>query len=426
MKRLFIYFQLELKKYKSILLGLLIGILLILGIFCGIACLVHNTNQNTKAENTTKVAIAMKEDEPFMDWLFSILTNTETLKESYQFENILPEEADALLENGTYNIAFIIPENFIFSLIDGSNKQIVVRFGPNQATISSFLMAQFSETISSIILDTESSIYAMNDYYWKNKLKNRAKDEQALNIEYIQKLLKRETLFQIEEIENYNALSYSAYYFSSALILFLLFWGLLCPFLLKPENKAFQEKLHIFGISVWKQVIVRFSALLCVFVILYGILALLASLGISLLHIQISGVDLKSFWSCMKLFSLLLFLVPMIVSYIGMVFEVIEDTITSILFLFLSVLIQAYCSGYFYPLSFLPKALQHIAKILPTYTLFQYASDCLKNTWSLRNFARLWLYMIFLLLFTIGLKLVIHHSDKIGQTNDAKDMSSCL
>lgn len=396
------YFSLECKKNKHAIPSMLIGlfVLFALGGFLLFSWQQHS-NEDKKP---TTVGIVAAEDEPYIELFLTVLKNTETLKDSYEFIMLSQIEASEKLEKEQISVVFKIPENYVNKMIIGEVEPIDIQFGTGDSSLPSLMMRQLSQSVSSLLLNTQAGIYAMDDYYRAHGLPNQQKDERALNIEYITKILKRHSAFKVDEVQSENGLSYTQYYATVIFLLLLLFLGLVSPKVFRPENPTFEQKLRMAGLNTVKQFVCRQLASWLLFASFLMGIGLLFSTIISITSLSIPDFTQKDFLSWMGTFLPMLLAIPMVCAFLGLVYELIPDLTASILFLFLCILLFGYLSGYFYPIAFLPKGLQLLSAFLPTRVLFQYASGCMSQNISLYRLGILILYTAILLFLSILLR----------------------
>lgn len=339
-----------------------------------------------------------------MDLFLAVLKNTETLKDSYEFVTLSKEDAAKKLEKGNISVIFQIPENYVNKMIVGEVEPIDIQFGNGDSDLPALLMRQLSQSVSSLLLNTQAGIYAMNDYYREHNLSNQQEDEHALNIKYIKKILKRHSAFKVDKVQSENGLSCTQYYGTVIILLLLLFLGLVSPKVFRPENPTFEQKLRLAGLNMVKQFMCRQLASWLLFASFFSGIALLFSTIVSITSISIPDFAQNGFLSWMGTFLPMLLMIPMVCAFLGLVYECIPDLTASILFLFLCILLLGYLSGYFYPIAFLPKVLQTVSAFLPTRVLFQYASGCISQNISLYRLGILMLYTIILLSLSMLLR----------------------
>lgn len=370
------YFIVEWKRGLRSLPVIVTGMLLLLAV-SGLLLFSWQKNQTNEGNSPTVIGVAVEPDEPYMELFVQMLGNLEHIKDNYTFSLMSQEEAESGLTDGSLSVAFFIPKNYILSMIQGTEEPITLRFGSADPNVTTLLLRQLSQSVSLILLNTEAAIYSMDDYYLENALPNQAEDEQSLNIEYIRRLFARHSIFETQELEAEQNMHYSQYYLTVGLLLFLLLAGLLCPGYFKPQNRTFVQKLQLHGLSDTWQLLLKQLASCCLFSLVLTLLLTLLVAAVKLFSLSIPDFSIDGAGDLLCMLLPLYLLLPMICALHSLVYEWIPDTTASILFLFLSILLFGYLSGYFYPISFLPECLQHLAAFLPTRVLFLYAGSCI-------------------------------------------------
>lgn len=397
MKQIQTYFQLECKKFFQALPGIVGGILLIGALLTGLifVCRMHMAEKHDSQR--IDIGVVAQENEPYLDWMISLIENMDSLEFTCRFSKISETEAEDRLRSGELDAIFVIPENYVESLIKGSQNPLKIRFGNGDSTISGFLIRQIGDAASELMISTQAGIYSMKAFYWEHHLPNAGQDELELNLKYLDIIAKRAQMLTVEEVSQDMDLSGEAYYFIAGIVLFLLFWGLTCPGILHPENRALQEKLVANGIGAAAQTVVRYLAFALSFCVIYLFAAICFSAGMVLAGGTIPGTVPFRFiewvWCFIKIIPVLLPACALIL----LSYEIVTDKAAGVLFLFFLILILGYLSGCFYPLSFLPRGIQSIAPFLPLRIMFEYVSGCVTGTWSPPAFAGMILYTFILL-----------------------------
>lgn len=403
MKLFFQYVYLEMKRMFLSFPRILFGSMFLLILLTGIFAFCQQNSMQERKNNTIHIGIVAQEDEPFIDWMVSAVSNMKNMADSCHFERIDEQTAKQKLASGEIAIAFFIPQNYVASIINGENKHLSIRMGNGQTTIISFLFKQLSEAASSFILNSEAGIYSMQEYYDLHNLPQKAEDELELNLQYIKDIAGLEKGIRTETIDTKKNYPLASQYMISGFVLFLLLWGLTAGKLLVPPKKAFQNQLAIAGISKNRQILARGLSFLSASLANYLVFFLLISLGMKFTGFAIQDTiisDINGLWQfaacCLPL---LLFSTVTI----QLVYEIADDTISGILFLFFGVLLLAFCSGCFYPLDYLPDTLQKLAPKLPLYPACQYGLAILHQTFDLTAFLALIVYSaLFLFLMAMN------------------------
>ncbi len=404
MKRYRIYFQLECKKFFRALPGILLGILLISILLTGFIFVCQKNLEQADDTRTIRIGVSAQENEPYLDWMISTIENMESLEFTCRFTKISADSANKKLQSGDLDAVFIIPENYVESLIRGTKNPLIIRFGTGDSTITGFLIRQIGDAASRFMINTQAGIYAMKDYYRENGLPNAEPDELDINLKYLDTIVKRNNLLTVEEIKSEQELSGTVYYFTSGIVLFLLFLGLTCPGILRRESRSLQKKLHTIHISSGIQTILRYLSFITVFAGMYVCIALLLSFVIPASRIVIKGSAPYNPASWFLCFLSILPVLALACALIQFTYETITNKIVSVLFLFLLILILGFLSGCFYPLAQLPHAVRTIAPVLPVRVMFEYTAGCLTGNRSLADLLAVLAYSAALVTITTGLK----------------------
>ncbi|MCH5267694.1 MAG: ABC transporter permease [Lachnospiraceae bacterium] len=391
MKVFYVYLKLQLKKFFRYLPTTLLTMVLVCGLLGGIAFLTHISRDDS--ENIIYIGVVAKEDEPYLDWIIDVADNMESTEYTCEFVRLKETDAEQKLKQGELTAVFVIPKNYIRSLIKGNAEPVIIRFGRGQAGITAFLVRILGDAASHVMTDTQAGIYAMNDYYTENRLPGRITSETLLNINYLQQVLTREKLYITIETDENKTLQNGDYYFAGCLVLFFLCMGMGIGRLLLPENKAMRVKLPAIGLGNFAQTLAQYSALFLIYAIIYMALSLSVTFIFLLWKNPLSvttgydGIDWLILWTCM--FPVLL---P-ICGVLQCIFFWAKDTVSGVLFLFFTTLICGYLSGYFYPLSYFPEKIQTLSAFLPTGCFRNYLTDCM-------SMHRLPFSIVYLLLYT--------------------------
>lgn len=404
MRRLKIYFQLECKKFFRALPGILGGTLLIGLVLGGLIFVCQKTLAKNHESQILRIGVAAQEKEPYVDWLISTIENMDSLSFTCRFQKLPEQKANEALRSGKLDAVFVIPENYIASLINGRQNPLKIRFGEGDSSISGFLIRQIGEAASELMIYTQAGIYAMKDFYQKDGLPNAAEDELDLNLKYLDTIINREKLLIIEEAGRDYEPRGTTYYMIGGFVLILLFGGLTCSGILCPEPLSLRKKLCGIGINPLEQTILRYVAFTLAFTVMYVFFTVLFSIGITVFHLHIPGLSPDSMTEWLWCLFQALPAVWPACALIFFIYETITNKIAGTLFLFVLVFLLGYLSGCFYPLYELPQTVQNIAPILPLRAMFLYAGGCLTGTWSLTAFLGIMAHTLLFLGLSAALK----------------------
>lgn len=386
MKQFRQYLYLEIKRILLSLPKIFFGSLFLLVLLSGFLAVCAQEINQKKENNIVTVAVAAAADEPFVDWMITTVSNMKNTAYICSFERMEETMATQKLKSGEVDAVFLIPEQYIASIINGENKPVTIRFGKSQATVADFLFRQLCEAASSFILGSEAGIYSLQEYYAHHNLPDEREDELELNLRYINEIVTIDNSIQKEETVGKGSYPLISQYTVSAFLLFLLFQGLSYGKLLSPKSRSLQKQLTLEHLGYGRQLLATGTAFFLSVLPIYFVYFLLLSIGV-----KISGFSLPG-TVCINSLGIWYFAVRCIpvlitsITIILLVYEMAENTFGGLLFLTFGTLIMGLCSGFFYPLEHLPKAVKSIAPLLPTYHLLQYGLAVLHQSFSAVSF----------------------------------------
>lgn len=412
MKLFFQYIRIETKRMFLALPKILFVSFFLLALLSGIFlfCLQHSIK--TEQDHIIKIGVVAQEDEPFVDWMISAVSNMKNIEFNCQFKRISKQDASRKLQSGEFAVAFFIPENYVASIVNGENKHLIIRMGNGQTTIVHFLLKQLSEAASSFILNSEAGIYTMQEYYDLQNLPSKTEDELKLNLQYIKDIAELEKGIKTETVASVNSYPLQSRYIISGFVLFLLFWGLAGSKLLVPPKKTFQNQLAINGVSQYKQVLARYLSFLTASFSNYLVLFLVISAILTLTGFSMPDTIIKNVSGLWRFAACCLPLLVFASAVIQLIYEITGDAISGILFLFFGIMLLALCSGCFYPLEYLPDSLQELAPKLPIYQACQYGLSILHQTYDGAALLRLIIYFTLCLILMASCRVLRYIAGK--------------
>lgn len=372
------YIRMECRRMFCSLPGVALGLLFLAAMVSGtlLLCGYGITHQEKKP---VTVGIVAEEDEPFVDWMIETVHKMENVQSSFRFRRVSNEESDVLLSQGEIVVAFVIPEDYVRSIVNGSNKHVTIRFARGRETIVSFLLRELSAAASSFILNSEAGLYSLQDYYDEYGLPGKREDERELNLKYIQEIAGLQRGVETEEVEVGQGGSLLEGYLASALVLLFFLLGIPWGKVLASGNRAFQNQLYLAGIGAGKQKAAVLLALFAGSAVLYFAGGSMVLAGICWFKGGIPGF--AGFGAEEAVFCLLgaLPVLLMALSFVQLVYEIAKDALSGVLLLFFAVLVMGLCSGCFYPFSYLPLAMQRVGRLLPVYQAKEYGISLLRQ-----------------------------------------------
>ena len=359
--------------------------------------------EESKTENQpVKVGIVGDIDDTYLGIGINVLKNMDGIKNLADIQTLTEEEAKVKFAAGDISAYLLVPEGFIDSVITGENKKLTYVTNETARDIGGMLIDELVGSISRMVTMTQNSIQAMQSYmldHDKGDLLWEATEE--INVAYIEVVLNRMEVFELEELGISNSISFTGHLFTGILLLLMLLWGINCVSLLVRGESSLLKILHTKGMDCRKQVTAEVAAyciLQCVslFCVFLCIIVIKSAFGLSIREWDVLEAGEK--------FMFLLKMIPVVIltgTLQAFLYELVSNVVTGVLLQFVVAVSMAYVSGCIYPLSFFPEVMQMIGGYLPMGVALRYLqrSLTLKNTWG-----ELFIILLYILLF-LGLHM---------------------
>ena len=364
MSRKKVLFCLEKKRMFETIPKMLIGMLIFAVLIFGISMVSYAVQESmNKDYNTYDVAVVHEEEEhKYIDLVIDTVQSMEGLSKKFNF--IFEEKEAALkgVETGKYDVAFIVPPDFIYDLIHGNETKISIHYGGAPNTIVGYVVTELGTVLATYIEESEKSIFAIKDYMEINHISGTQKADYSLSINYITRILGRNSIYDANQLTSTDNLPLGIYYFCVGLILVFLFLGLQGAKLLSGYGKEFYKKLYLADVKSIPQIMTKYLALLLCFLILYGAIALVVLIA-----------KPEMFLGTLCAVPVLLPICAILI----LVFELVENPANAILSLFLVIVVLGFVSGFFFPLSMLPETFDFVSKFTVTRAMLEYTKGCI-------------------------------------------------
>lgn len=392
------------KYMPHILLGMVVFVVIILGITTGAVYMSQGDSDNDKMS----VAIVIDEnagikEQQYVKTAFDFIQNMDSVNAVCDFTaEYTIDEAVELLRSHKITALIRIPKGFIDGIMNGKNVPAVVYFNGKATNFSSQLLRYMMEAGASDLSTAQAGIYAFEDVYKYmvdnnseasvNNLSNDVFNDSviSLNKSYFSYALDRGIYFKTEKIKESNSLNTMQFYFSSGVVMLLMFTTLTCGSFYNKDSKTFRTQIKRKGIISGSFGVSKTIGLTVVLGLLYGVAYLLVSLS-SIRYIQVrqlitfnNSVELKEY--IIQFFislGALVFLIFSIYSMAGAVYSCIKDDTAGVLVLFFIVIAIIFVSGMIMPSAILPVGIRNISNYLPAYWYMKLAGQIITGTVSL-------------------------------------------
>ena len=282
--------------------------------------------------------------------------------------------AEKALKNREINGYLRTPKNYFWDVYDGVNNpaEYVILNAPDG--FGSILSGEVARVVSDIVTQSQVGVYSAQDVAAQHGKSVRRTSNDLMDT-YAKGVLARNELYEVKVLGIADSLSFVGYYICGLLLFFLLLWGVSCNRIFASRSYSLSHLLKNSGISTARQIACEYLPFLCVtvmtlilFAIPVGIVAQFAEINVPELY----GCDV---FMCI---GFVIAIIPVIVMITAMQFafyEIVSNTVGSVLMQFILAVGLGYISGCFYPNYFFSEIVQKIAYWLPSGIGFSYIKN---------------------------------------------------
>ncbi len=395
-----IFFKLHLKRaFKIYPAILLITILAVAAIGVAAVGLISDT-QNGEARQKISVAIVGGIKDTHFGIGINMLENFDSSRFFVEFPRMTEEEAIKALKRNEIKGYVYIPEEFVRGVYYGDNipAKYVISDGPEG--FGTAISAEVLKVVSNLVVETQNGSYSLRDVAKRIKqTKGIGKKVNSMNFSYIEFILSRNTAIETQFVGVTDSISLSGYYVCGIITFFLLIWGISCNKLLSGRNLALSRSLQSSGLKISLQLFAEYISFLCITFLTLMLFAMLIGIITAGNSFGIREFDDNSVFGCISFSFRML---PVIIMFTAMhkaLYELFQNSVSSIIVQFLIAVGLGYASGCFYPIYFFPSLVQKISMLLPSGAGFSYLRKLMSHSIGWEDFIIVSLYT---LLFAIA------------------------
>ncbi len=387
MDKWILLFKLEMKRVKNSIPSMLIGMTIFIAIIMGLSLVSFGVQKNfNKVSSNYQIALVEKEENMYTGLVMETVDSLTTGKSTFQLHHVSRDEALAGLTTGKFDAAFIIPDSFFDDMIMGRDTKLEVHYGGAPATVISFVIADLTDVATNYVTLSERCFYSSKELLQKRNVAKGDEYDVALTMPFINLLLERNNIFTTKKVSTTDDMSFTPYYICVGLILVFLLLGLQSSGFLSKHQRDLERKLQIAKVSSFYQILAKYLALF----VCYATLYLCIILGIFIAKPEYG----------LRALCIFPVLIP-ICAFLVFIYEFIENTANAILTLFVTVISLGFISGYFFPLSMLPKAFVNLSSWTLTRLMLDYAQDCMNHQGWILHFLLMMLHAVILFALTV-------------------------
>jgi ABC-2 type transport system permease protein len=373
------YFILQLKRISRLLMPVLLSSLLLTGVVALVLYMVIRIDSESAAKQKVKIGVVGDFSDSYLGLGIRFLANFDSSRFSVDFLEMNAEEARKALTGGEIAVAITVPDGFMEGLERGETIPITYTTAGGPGDVGALLISELAQAVADFMSETQRAIYAMQAYYryaGDNADMPLHEATVALNLRFLDYILARSHIYELNELGLSHRLTLPAYYFCAVIILLLLLWGIAAAAILAKNEWSLGKLLAARGFGAPWQVLCEYLPF-ALFVAVNFLIGVLCFGGAD----NLTGGRL-SFWTGglgggLRFWLALLPVLLMVAAMQFLWYELVSGVVNAVLAQFVLALSLAYMSGLFYPLSFFPAAVQEWARLLPTAVALSYATDCL-------------------------------------------------
>lgn len=403
------YINIQIKRMKKIFLPIiLMSFGLAVFISAGLYLLLHDSSLSTSKEKFT-IAITGDVENPYIELGMNALQTLDSSRYMFNLVKTSEDEARSLLRKKKIEAYIIIPEGFVEKVEHGDNSTkvtYVTQLG--QRGILEMLKDQLAEIVSTLLIHAQSGIFAMENIVYSSPERDNLYNYNIdMNVQYVTWALDRTKFCTVKELGISNRISYSTYYIFSIFLLLIFMTGLTFTVYFTGRNSEINKRLMINGLGPFKQVLAEYLVYLFMIFVFVILISLLLSFLIARGILTISEYSYMS--AGREFFSILKALIPGLLIFTTMQFlfyEFSSNVISSVIIQFTAILIFSYLGGFFYPLSFFPKNMQTICRLLPAGLALDFSNNIVLENFVPSDFVMTLIYTIVFFLSAVMIRRI--------------------
>ena len=329
------------------------------------------------------------------------IDDTQLIVNTFQYDT---EEAgfDAL-HNNEIKVLVVVPDGFMDDLMNSDESPVVKLYAASQKGITTVIMEEVVNIFSDDIIYTEAGLYSLKDdmEYADLSEEEKIKLNDKLFITYMNALLSRGLLTEIEHIGLGDGMSFMAFFFCGIVLFYTVMLSFCSISFFLDSHTEFFMIARSKGVKPGSQILTEYTSffvsnLICSLFTLFCVYVLFAA---HMVGIEEFSTDL--FPRYLRFSGYFILVLIELTSFTFLLFEVMLGIINKFLLPFLVLIGFSFLSGYFYPRSFLPDAARTIGEYLPTGVAYNVISSGVTGVFNAKNMLMLVAYTAVFLIIAV-------------------------
>lgn len=373
------YFNLQLKRFFKICPAiLLITFVTLLGIAVTCLIVIHN-NLNSDSKTKFSLGVVGDVDNTYFEIGLYALQNLDDTRFCFDFIKLDQQQAQKMLKDRQINGYVYIPDDYVDGFY-GAKVQPAKFVALNSPDgFGETISTEITKFISEMLRETQNGMYGMQDVSHDYNTDNFYQNIDSLMFKYIESILSRSKLFKTTTLGIADSLSFGGYYLCGIIVIMLMLWGISCNKYFSSRQVSFWRLLNNRKVNGYSQVICEYGAYLVITILTFCIFSIAVACVIGNLDIGIPETVGVTFIDAIAFTVKILPVIMMIAMMQMCIYELVNNTIGSVLFQIIFTFGVGYISGCFYPNYFFPEIVQKTASVLPVGVAFSYIRKALSD-----------------------------------------------
>ncbi|MDO5551316.1 MAG: ABC transporter permease [Lachnospiraceae bacterium] len=378
----FTYFKMEMKRACRIFPVFMAGAIVLAALLGTIALLAGKVLYGEQAAGRVQTGVILPEKDGAARQAVAMLGSMDSVKSICDFQYVGEEEGRRMLREGELSALLIVPEDFIQSIMDGSNHPVTVIL-PENPGIEAGIFRELTEAGTRTLKSAQAAIYAADAWCIQSGNRDQIpKAEADLNRIYLKYALDREAYFKTRMVSVSGNMTAAEHFFVCFLVLFLVLGGIPVSGFFRKKPRVFYKKLKLIGIGEGCSSAAAILAVSCMYT---GVLAVLGGMGALLWPSVKTAVMEISVPGLAGIFLTAMAAAAMITA----VYELCGSRLAGMMVIFWGSIVMMFCSGGILPSAFLPEAIKKIGAVLPGAYMIDALEKALFSRWSLAETGRM-------------------------------------
>lgn len=376
----------ELGKNKKIWLGILIVLIMII-----IGTSYNRQNEKKPITDLLRLGVINHDDSAYSELLLGYFNASDTFSSLISVNIGDEEEVKGAFEAGELDIFLEIPEDFAMNMIQLEHSPIKITMNIADTT-KAILFRNVLKSYEKYITAVEANAVGLYEIMERDGMDRKQIDRsnRIVSIDLIFTALGKEQFFSFKELDTFPSPSLKNYYFSSILIIVIMYLGLYVGFGVQREMKhGTLLRLYTSKTPVYQLLLIK---------LLLNTLLFSLPMGAVLIGIAEEAMTFSSVFYCLSMSMLC-------VSQAIWVSSLFSTTQRYILAGNLLIFFYAVIGGGIIPLQFLPQALLRLSKITPNYYMVKGILEIVQGDYS--NTAAYSLVFLMISVMLLGVSVIL-------------------